>query len=157
MIRAAAKFVGFAAVLAIAATTSVWAGDAHKTYKGNYPRSDTAILISEDNSNRSFDGSAFVKVDGKSVGNFLLPGVFSVRVLPGTHTFVIQAVWDNTSSITSGGTAKTRFFEFEVKDMKALHVYVARYRKTDDGAELAIQDLGERAEYRSTLAPIPKF
>jgi hypothetical protein len=157
-VRTVGKIQAFAAALVLTAHgASAWAGDARKAYKGDHPRTDTAIFMAEDNSNRNFFSSSIVRVDDKSVVNFMLPGVFAVRVLPGTHKFVVQAIWDNTNSVTTAGTYKSQEIELTVEDMKPLHVYVARYRETESGAEVAIEDLGERPRYKTTLAPVPKF
>jgi hypothetical protein len=41
--------------------------------------------------------------------------------------------------------------------MKPLHVYVTRWRLVDGKVEVAVEDLGERPEYRTVLAPKPRF
>ena len=131
--------------------------DAPHAYKGDHPLADTALLFAEDIDSPEFRMSHVVDVDGMSMVKVWWGGpAHSVRVIPGTHRFMLRAMWD-----LRGGYQSTRFTEqyigFEVPDMQPLHIYVVRYRKVSEGAKVSIEDLGERAEYHPTLAITPKF
>ena len=159
MASTAARVLSLVTVLLLAGLTApAWAGDAYKTYKDKQPLADTAILITEDDTNPAFIGSSIASVDGQKVGGFWSASIFAVRVLPGTHKFFIMAMWDKRGSMLSGPMSyKANGFEMEVPDMKPLHVYVTRWRVTDDRIEVSVEDLGERPEYRTVLAPKPRF
>ena len=157
MTRTATKRNFLVAVLFLAATPA-WAGDAWKTYKNKVPLADTAIFITEDDQNSAFIGSSIALVDGKSVGSFWLASVYAVRVLPGTHKFTVLAMFDKRGSMLNGPmTYMSQGFEFEVADMKPLHVYVTRWKLADGVVTATIEDLGERPDYKTVLAPKPKF
>jgi hypothetical protein len=134
------------------------ARDAYSTYTDKeHPLADTAILISEDDRNPAFIGSNIAAVDGKTVGSFWSANIYAVRVLPGPHKFLILAMWDKRGSMLSGPMSyKSEGYELDL-DMKPLHVYVTRWRLVDGKVEVAVEDLGERPEYRTVLAPKPRF
>jgi hypothetical protein len=147
------------AALLIASTGVVLAGDAYKTYADKkHPPADTSILITEDDQNPAFIGSYIASVDGQAVGSVWAASVYAVRVLPGTHRFLIMAMWDKKGSLINGPISyKTDGYKIEVPDMQARHVYVTRWRLADGEVEMNIENLGERPDYHTVLAPKPRF
>jgi len=128
-----------------------------RAYKGKVPLSETALLYSIDDRNAEFGQSIVVKVDGQGTG-FMGPTRTSARVLPGTHKFLIKAIWDfsshlggSTQGISVSSTYRELDMEIEVKDMKPLHVYVVRYRFEGENIVLGVEDLGERATYSPSV------
>ncbi len=125
-------------------------------YEGRHPHSETAILIASDDRNPAYDWSQIREVDGKSAKPFGHPA-YGVRVLPGTHTFTLRAIRNFKSDTAHGGPYDYLEFDVEVPDMKPLHVYAAPYDETGGKLRVTIEDLGERASYRTKRAPRPTF
>ena len=78
----------------------------------------------------------------------------SARVAPGTHKFLVEAVWDVSSglSVSNGalinsGSHQSLESELEVKDMQPLHVYTVRYQLENGTPKLTVEDLGEGVPY----------
>ena len=142
--------------LAAASAGAMAAGGMSFEYQAidrKHPFSDTALLFAVDDHRLDFQYSHIKKVDGKGVG-FMGPTRTSARVAPGTHTFLVEAVWDHSSSLSvsngavvSSGTYKSLEFELEVKDMQPLHVYAVRYETQDGDLKLAVEDLGTGVPY----------
>jgi hypothetical protein len=125
----------------------------YQAIEKKHPFSNTALLFAVDDRNLEFQYSNIKKVDGKGVG-FMGPMRTSARVAPGTHKFLIDAVWDNSSSLSvsngavvSSGSARHLEFELEVKDMQPLHVYTLRYQLENDAPKWVVEDLGTGVEY----------
>jgi hypothetical protein len=152
-----AAWLTAALFLAVVSAPAI-ARDAYMTYEDKkHPLADTAILISEDDRNPAFIGSNIAAVDGKTVGSFWSANIYAARMLPGTHKFLILAMWDKRGSMLGGPMSyKTDGYELDL-DMKPLHVYVTRWRLVNDKVEVTVEDLGERPEYRTVLAPKPRF
>jgi hypothetical protein len=148
--------VAWVALLSAAATVALAGGGLsyeYRAYKGKVPFSETALIFAVDDRNMNFRNSNILKVDGKGTG-MMGPMRTSARVLPGTHTFTIRAIWDfsgaisgSTTGVTTSSSFRERELEIEVKDMQPLHVYVIRYRFEDEQISLTVDDLGERATY----------
>jgi hypothetical protein len=131
--------------------------DAPHAYKGDRPLADTAVLFAEDVDSPEFRMSHVVDVDGMSMVKIWWGAqAHSVRVAPGTHRFMLRAIWDLRGGFQSNSRTE-QYIRFEVPDMQPRHIYVVRYRKVGDGAEVSIEDFGERAEYLPTLAIRPRF
>src|SRR5687768_14596894 len=75
----------------------------YRAYKGKRPFSETALLFAVDDRNMEFKNSNIIKVDGKSVG-LMGPMRTSARLLEGTHTFVVRAIWDYSGSYSGSTT-----------------------------------------------------
>ena len=118
-----------------------------------HPFSDTALFFSVDDRNLEFQNSNIKKIDGKGVG-LMGPMRTSARVAPGTHRFLIDAVWDTSSSLSvsngavvNSGSFKSRQIELEVKDMQPQHVYTVRYQIENGEPRLIVEDLGVGVPY----------
>ncbi len=126
-------------------------------YDGSHPHTDTAILMAADDRNPAFDWSQISEVDGNSARPVSGHLVHGVRVLPGTRAFVIRAIRNFDSDTAYWGGYDYLEFNVVVPDMKPLHVHVARYHGTGDGLSIVIEDLGERASYRTRRSPKVSF
>ena len=108
------------------------------------PLSDTSVFSSWSEDPREI--AEIKKVDGVDTSCVMAGCPLWVRVTPGKHTFTIRYSFH----IPGSPTYLTGTHEFEVPDMKAKHVYVARFQVIENTLKTSIQDLGENPNYTLT-------
>jgi len=119
-------------------------------YDGSPPKGETAVFASLDDSSAKYNDSRIYIADGKKPSCIEVGCPYWVRVLPGTHTFVVRYTSDATWSFQHSGY-RYADLTIEVRDMKPRHVYVVRYRQLANDVQYAVEDLGENPKYGITL------
>ncbi|MCX4164260.1 MULTISPECIES: hypothetical protein [Paraburkholderia] len=85
-------------------------------------------------------------IDGKEPSCWQVGCPIWVRLLPGTHKFVVRFATGFESAPPLIKYWQTDV-KIEVKDMMPRHVYVARYKRTTEGLTVLVEDLGENPEF----------
>jgi hypothetical protein len=119
-------------------------------YEGTPAKSETAVFASLDDKSTKENDSRIYSVDGKEPSCIEVGCPYWVRILPGTHTFVVRYASDFYWSYQQSGHNYASL-TIEVKDMKPRHVYVVRYRQLQKDVQYVVEDLGENPKYGITL------
>lgn len=137
---------GIVAAMVLTVLSGCASHQPEKMYEGDLPLRETAILSAlDDASSVSVCMVATVQgVDGKETSRSVLPGW--VRVQPGTHSFAVDCSSNFSLGYRSIDYSQAKL-SFKVENMKARHVYVARYSKLPGGVGVTVDDLGENSGY----------
>jgi hypothetical protein len=114
-----------------------------------HPNADTAIFVSLDQSSPYVD-ARIAKVDSSEPPSWINGYPFWARVKPGNHRFDLVL-----KSNFALGPSEVTWLEGKrsvtLTDMKAKHVYVARYVREGAAARIQIVDLGENPDFHLTF------
>jgi hypothetical protein len=122
----------------------------YKMYEGDRPLAATAVFASHDDKATKHIEARITQVNGKETSCFEVGCPYWVRVLPGDHKFKIRYA-TNFSLSVGAVTHNFTNLEVDVSNMKAGHVYVARYAERQGRVSVHIEDLGSRPDYGLTL------
>lgn len=122
---------------------------------GDTPLANTTVFSvvddKPDTAKKSGDVATIQVVDEQETPRSFFP--VWVRVRPGHHNFVVRYSSDASVIVGIGGPgtfiadSKRVDIPITVPDMKPLHVYVTRFRKSGDTIRVEVEDLGERPNY----------
>lgn len=125
-------------------------------YEGEMPLSQTAVFVAMDQSSPLFTIQAIKQTDGKDMSCYQVGCPIWVRVPAGTHRFVL----DLKGNYGMGGGSITYNAwnpEVTIKDMKARHVYKAKYQYVGGKLAVTAVDLGENPDFYMDLKPHGQF
>lgn len=108
------------------------------------PLSNTSVFSSWSEDPREI--AEIKKVDGIDINCAMAGCPLWVRVTPGKHVFTIRYNF----YVPGSPTYLTGTHDLEIPDMKAKHVYVARFQVSGNTLKTSIQDLGENPNYTLT-------
>jgi hypothetical protein len=124
-------------------------------YESATPLSNTAVLVVTDH-DPGISGVIGVKaVDGRETSCAQAGCPVWVRVLPGTHQFVLEARLNHRLS-ASGIVQNVWTPKFTIQDMKPRHVYKARIQRGNE-LTVTVSDLGKSSDFSLDLGPHGKF
>lgn len=115
-------------------------------YEGSPPLANTAVFAAVDEKQTKHVAIGIQLIDGREPSCWQVGCPIWTRVLPGSHKFSVR--YSSNFGLSAGMISYQRAnLEIEVKDMKARHVYVARYRESSSGVSVFVEDLGENPEF----------
>jgi len=118
-----------------------------QAYEQKVPLSQTAVFMAM-NQTGPLIQSRINQTDGKDMPCAVAGCPYWVRVLPGTHSFVLDYRSNfDVGLVTAGAVSWTGAgLEVNVPNMLPKHVYRASYWESDGKVHLNVVDLGENSE-----------
>lgn len=125
-------------------------------YEGDVPLSKTAVFVVYDQDSPYFTLMGIKTTDGKEMSCYQAGCPIWVRVPAGTHKFVLDL--KGNYRMGGGGISYSQSApEVTIKDMKARHVYKAKYQFVDGRMTVTATDLGENPDFYVDLKPHGRF